>query len=75
MMMRVVQFEGSGRPLLLVERPVPRPGQALVKVVACAVCGFAMPAMCGRPIAVQDSERGGHGFRPQASEALGRRHE
>lgn len=38
--MRAMVFEGVGRPLRLVERPVPNPGpgQVLVKVAACAVC-------------------------------------
>ena len=39
-MMRAMQFEGVGRPLRLVERPIPEPGpgQLLVEISACAVC-------------------------------------
>ena len=38
--MRAVVFEAPGRPLRLVERPVPAPGpgQLLLKVLACGVC-------------------------------------
>jgi len=38
--MRAMVFEEVGRPLRLVERPVPRagPGQLLLKVQACGVC-------------------------------------
>src|SRR4029453_3907090 len=38
--MRAMVFEAPGRPLRLVERPVPTPapGQLLLKVLACGVC-------------------------------------
>ncbi len=38
--MRAMIFEGVGRPLRLVERPIPRPepGQLLLRVKACGVC-------------------------------------
>ena len=38
--MQAVIFEGPGRPLRVVERPVPRPaaGQLLLRVHACGVC-------------------------------------
>ena len=38
--MRAVVFDGPGRPLRVVERPVPRPaaGQLLLRVHACGVC-------------------------------------
>ncbi|KAA3626078.1 MAG: zinc-binding alcohol dehydrogenase family protein [Proteobacteria bacterium] len=38
--MRAMIFEGTGRPLRLVERPVPEPGpeQVLLRVRACGVC-------------------------------------
>ena len=38
--MRAAIFEGSGRPLVVAElpRPVPGPGEALVKVAACGFC-------------------------------------
>jgi propanol-preferring alcohol dehydrogenase len=38
--MRAMVFEEVGRPLLAVERPIPKPGpgQLLIKVHACAVC-------------------------------------
>lgn len=38
--MRAMVLEGYGRPLVLVERPVPAPqaGQILVEVAACGVC-------------------------------------
>lgn len=38
--MRAMLFEGVGRPLRLVRRPVPEPGtgQVLIKVAACGVC-------------------------------------
>jgi len=38
--MQAMVFEGVGRPLRLVERPVPQPGpgQLLIKVRACGVC-------------------------------------
>jgi alcohol dehydrogenase, propanol-preferring len=38
--MRAMVFEGVGRPLRAVERPIPRPGpgQLLVRVHACGVC-------------------------------------
>jgi propanol-preferring alcohol dehydrogenase len=38
--MRAMVFEGVGRPLALVERPVPTPGpgQVLLRVLACGVC-------------------------------------
>jgi alcohol dehydrogenase, propanol-preferring len=38
--MRAMVFEGVGRPLRLMERPVPRPGpgQLLLRVLACGVC-------------------------------------
>jgi len=39
--MRVAELPGVGEPLRLAERPVPEPGpgQALVRVEACGVCG------------------------------------
>jgi propanol-preferring alcohol dehydrogenase len=39
-LMRAMVFEGVGRPLRAVERPVPRagPGELLVEVKACGVC-------------------------------------
>lgn len=39
-LMHAMVFEGVGKPLRLVERPVPEPsrGQVLVRVLACAVC-------------------------------------
>src|SRR6202023_3152525 len=39
--MRVVELPAVGSPLRLAERPVPEPGpgQALVRVQACGVCG------------------------------------
>jgi D-arabinose 1-dehydrogenase-like Zn-dependent alcohol dehydrogenase len=39
--MRVAELPGVGEPLRLAERPVPKPGpgQALVRVEACGVCG------------------------------------
>ncbi len=38
--MRAMVFEGVGRPLEAVERPIPRPGpgQLLLRVHACGVC-------------------------------------
>ncbi|EQD52598.1 Alcohol dehydrogenase GroES-like domain protein, partial [mine drainage metagenome] len=38
--MRAAIFHGSGRPLVVgeVPRPVPGPGEALVKVAACGFC-------------------------------------
>src|ERR1700685_540897 len=38
--MRAMLFEGVGRPLRAVERPIPAPGpgQLLVRVEACGVC-------------------------------------
>jgi propanol-preferring alcohol dehydrogenase len=38
--MRAMVFEGVGRPLRLLERPIPQPGpgQVLIRVQACAVC-------------------------------------
>ncbi|HYM46804.1 MAG TPA: zinc-dependent alcohol dehydrogenase family protein [Solirubrobacteraceae bacterium] len=38
--MRAMVFEGAGRPLRAVERPIPRPGpgQLLLRVKACGVC-------------------------------------
>ncbi len=38
--MRAMVFEGVGRPLRLVERPIPRPGpgQLLLRVQACGIC-------------------------------------
>jgi len=38
--MRAMVFEGVGRPLRAIERPIPRPqrGQLLLRVAACGVC-------------------------------------
>jgi propanol-preferring alcohol dehydrogenase len=38
--MRAMIFEGVGRPLRAIERPIPRPapGQLLLRVLACGVC-------------------------------------
>jgi propanol-preferring alcohol dehydrogenase len=73
--MRAMLFEGAGRPLRAVERPIPAPGrgQLLVRVQACGVCRTDLhlldgevqvpspPRILGHQIVgvVESGERGG----------------
>ncbi len=56
--MRAMVFEGVGRPLRAVERPVPRsgPGQLLLKVQACGVCRTDLHLLDGE-VEIEDPPR------------------
>jgi propanol-preferring alcohol dehydrogenase len=56
--MRAVVFQGVGRPLELIERPVPEPGpgQLLLRVEACGVCRTDLHLLDGE-VAVREVPR------------------
>jgi len=50
-MMLSAIFQGAGRPLALETRPIPKPGpgQALIRVHRCGICGSDLHMTCGSP--------------------------
>ncbi|HEY6886533.1 MAG TPA: zinc-dependent alcohol dehydrogenase family protein [Solirubrobacter sp.] len=60
--MRAVVFEGVGRPLELVERPLPErgPGQLLLRVEACGICRTDLHLLDGEVIVGEPPRVLGH---------------
>jgi propanol-preferring alcohol dehydrogenase len=61
-MMRAMQLDGPGRPLRMVERPlpVPGPGELLIEVAACGVCRTDLHVVDGELPRVQPPVVPGH---------------
>jgi threonine dehydrogenase-like Zn-dependent dehydrogenase len=62
--MRCAVFKGVGLPLAIEERPmpVPRPGQALIRVERCGICGSDIHMTSGSPFDVPHGTALGHEY-------------
>ncbi|HET8612085.1 MAG TPA: alcohol dehydrogenase catalytic domain-containing protein [Sphingomonas sp.] len=62
--MRSAVFVGAGKPLVIEERAIPRPGpdQALIRVERCGVCGSDLHMTSGSPFDVPHGTALGHEY-------------
>ena len=66
-------FQGAGRQLALEDRPIPKPGpgQALIRVHRCGICGSDLHMTCGSPFDWPAGMALGHEYAGEVVEAAG----